>query len=206
MVRVALVGYTNVGKSTLMNVLSKSDVFAENKLFATLDTTVRKVILHNLPFLVSDTVGFIRKLPTELIESFKSTLDEVREADLLVHVVDISHPDFESQINVVENTLRDLLGKEEKPQILLFNKIDAFTYTPKEEDDLTPRSRENYSREELERSWMAKMGRNCLFVSAHTGDGIEALKSMLYERVKEIHIRRYPYNDFLFQDYEGLEE
>ncbi|KGN98280.1 GTPase HflX [Porphyromonas gingivicanis] len=206
MVRVALVGYTNVGKSTLMNVLSKSDVFAENKLFATLDTTVRKVILHNLPFLISDTVGFIRKLPTELIESFKSTLDEVREADLLIHVVDISHPDFESQINVVDATLRELLGKEEKPQILLFNKTDAFTYTPKDEDDLTPRSRENYSREELERSWMAKIGRDCLFVSAYTGDGIEALKSMLYERVKEIHIRRYPYNDFLFQDYEGLEE
>ena len=151
-------------------------------------------------------MGFIRKLPTELIESFKSTLDEVREADLLIHVVDISHPDFESQINVVDATLRELLGKEEKPQILLFNKTDAFTYTPKDEDDLTPRSRENYSREELERSWMAKIGRDCLFVSAYTGDGIEALKSMLYERVKEIHIRRYPYNDFLFQDYEGLEE
>lgn len=206
MVRVALVGYTNVGKSTLMNVLSKSEVFAENKLFATLDTTVRKVILHNLPFLMSDTVGFIRKLPTELIESFKSTLDEVREADLLVHVVDLSHPDFESQINVVEATLRELLGKEDKPQILLFNKIDAFSYTPKDEDDLTPRKRENYSREELQRTWMAKMGRDCLFVSAHTGDGIDALKALLYERIKEIHIRRYPYNDFLFQDYSELEE
>lgn len=203
MVRVALVGYTNVGKSTLMNVLSKSEVFAENKLFATLDTTVRKVILHNLPFLMSDTVGFIRKLPTELIESFKSTLDEVREADLLLHVVDLSHPDFESQIAVVEATLRDILGKEDKPTLLIFNKIDAFSYTPKEEDDLTPKSRENYSREELERTWMAKLGRDCLFVSAHTGDGIDGLRALLYDKVREIHIKRYPYNDFLFQDYEG---
>lgn len=201
MVRVALVGYTNVGKSTLMNVLSKSEVFAENKLFATLDTTVRKVILHNLPFLMSDTVGFIRKLPTELIESFKSTLDEVREADLLLHVVDLSHPDFESQIAVVEATLREILGNENKPTLLIFNKIDAFTFTPKEEDDLTPKSRDNYSREELERSWMAKMGQNCLFVSAHTGDGIEGLRALLYDKVREIHIKRYPYNDFLFQDY-----
>ena len=201
MVRVALVGYTNVGKSTLMNVLSKSEVFAENKLFATLDTTVRKVILHNLPFLMSDTVGFIRKLPTELIESFKSTLDEVREADLLLHVVDLSHPDFESQIAVVEATLREILGNENNPTLLIFNKIDAFTFTPKEEDDLTPKSRENYSREELERSWMAKMGQNCLFVSAHTGDGIEGLRALLYDKVREIHIKRYPYNDFLFQDY-----
>ena len=201
MVRVALVGYTNVGKSTLMNVLSKSEVFAENKLFATLDTTVRKVILHNLPFLMSDTVGFIRKLPTELIESFKSTLDEVREADLLLHVVDLSHPDFESQIAVVEATLREILGNENKPTLLIFNKIDAFTFTPKEEDDLTPKSRENYSREELERSWMAKMGQNCLFVSAHTGDGIEGLRALLYDKVRDIHIKRYPYNDFLFQDY-----
>ena len=200
MVRVALVGYTNVGKSTLMNVLSKSEVFAENKLFATLDTTVRKVILHNLPFLMSDTVGFIRKLPTELIESFKSTLDEVREADLLLHVVDLSHPDFQSQIAVVEATLREILGNENKPTLLIFNKIDAFTFTPKEEDDLTPKSRENYSREELERSWMAKMGQNCLFVSAHTGDGIEGLRALLYDKVREIHIKRYPYNDFLFQD------
>lgn len=201
MVRVALVGYTNVGKSTLMNVLSKSEVFAENKLFATLDTTVRKVILHNLPFLMSDTVGFIRKLPTELIESFKSTLDEVREADLLLHVVDLSHPDFESQIAVVEATLREILGNENKPTLLIFNKIDAFTFTPKEEDDLTPKSRENYSREELERSWMAKLGQNCLFVSAYTGDGIEGLRALLYDKVREIHIKRYPYNDFLFQDY-----
>ena len=201
MVRVALVGYTNVGKSTLMNVLSKSEVFAENKLFATLDTTVRKVILHNLPFLMSDTVGFIRKLPTELIESFKSTLDEVREADLLLHVVDLSHPDFESQIAVVEATLREILGNENKPILLIFNKIDAFMFTPKEEDDLTPKSRENYSREELERSWMAKLGQNCLFVSAHTGDGIEGLRALLYDKVREIHIKRYPYNDFLFQDY-----
>nr|WP_314782544.1 GTPase HflX [uncultured Porphyromonas sp.] len=212
MVRVALVGYTNVGKSTLMNVLSKSEVFAENKLFATLDTTVRKVILHNLPFLMSDTVGFIRKLPTELIESFKSTLDEVREADLLLHVVDLSHPDFESQIAVVEATLREILGNENKPTLLIFNKIDAFTFTPKDEDDLTPKSRENYSREELERSWMAKLGQNCLFVSAHTGDGIEGLRALLYDKVREIHIKRYPYNDFLFQDYneafseEGLVE
>ena len=201
MVRVALVGYTNVGKSTLMNVLSKSEVFAENKLFATLDTTVRKVILHNLPFLMSDTVGFIRKLPTELIESFKSTLDEVREADLLLHIVDLSHPDFESQIAVVEATLREILGNENKPTLLIFNKIDAFTFTPKDEDDLTPKSRENYSREELERSWMAKLGQNCLFVSAHTGDGIEGLRALLYDKVREIHIKRYPYNDFLFQDY-----
>lgn len=201
MVRVALVGYTNVGKSTLMNVLSKSEVFAENKLFATLDTTVRKVILHNLPFLMSDTVGFIRKLPTELIESFKSTLDEVREADLLLHVVDLSHPDFESQIAVVEATLREILGNENKPTLLIFNKIDAFTFTPKDEDDLTPKSRENYSREELERSWMAKLGQNCLFVSAHMGDGIEGLRALLYDKVREIHIKRYPYNDFLFQDY-----
>lgn len=212
MVRVALVGYTNVGKSTLMNVLSKSEVFAENKLFATLDTTVRKVILHNLPFLMSDTVGFIRKLPTELIESFKSTLDEVREADLLLHVVDLSHPDFESQIAVVEATLREILGNENKPTLLIFNKIDAFTFTPKDEDDLTPKSRENYSREELERSWMAKLGQNCLFASAHTGDGIEGLRALLYDKVREIHIKRYPYNDFLFQDYneafseEGLVE
>lgn len=203
MVRVALVGYTNVGKSTLMNVLAKSEVFAENKLFATLDTTVRKVILHNLPFLVSDTVGFIRKLPTELIESFKSTLDEVREADLLLHVVDIAHPDFESQILVVEQTLRDILGKENKPTLLVFNKIDAFSYVPKDEDDLTPKQRENYSREELERTWMAKLGNDCMFISARSGEGIEALKSLLYDKVREIHIKRYPYNDFLFQDYEG---
>ncbi len=206
MIRVALVGYTNVGKSTLMNLLSKSDVFAENKLFATLDTTVRKVILHNLPLLVTDTVGFIRKLPTELVESFKSTLDEVREADLLVHVVDISHPDFESQINVVNETLRDILGKEEKPQLLLFNKIDAFSYSPKEDDDLTPKNRENYSREELQLTWMAKMGENCMFISAHTGEGVEGFKALLYEKVKELHIKRYPYNDFLFQDYSHLEE
>ena len=212
LVRVALIGYTNVGKSTLMNVISKSEVFAENKLFATLDTTVRKVILHNLPFLMSDTVGFIRKLPTELIESFKSTLDEVREADLLLHVVDLSHPDFESQIAVVEATLREILGNENKPTLLIFNKIDAFTFTPKDEDDLTPKSRENYSREELERSWMAKLGQNCLFVSAHTGDDIEGLRALLYDKVREIHIKRYPYDDFLFQDYneafseEGLVE
>ncbi len=204
MVRVALVGYTNVGKSTLMNVLAKSEVFAENKLFATLDTTVRRVILHNLPFLMSDTVGFIRKLPTELIESFKSTLDEVREADLLLHIVDISHPDFESQIAVVESTLRDILGAEDKPTILIFNKIDAFSYIPKDEDDLSPKERENYSREELERSWISKLGRNCLFISAQTGDGIEALRALLYDKVREIHTKRYPYNDFLFQDYDNI--
>lgn len=204
MVRVALVGYTNVGKSTLMNVLAKSEVFAENKLFATLDTTVRKVILHNLPFLMSDTVGFIRKLPTELIESFKSTLDEVREADLLLHIVDISHPDFESQIAVVESTLRDILGAEDKPTILIFNKIDVFSYIPKDEDDLSPKERENYSREELERSWISKLGRNCLFISAQTGDGIEALRALLYDKVREIHTKRYPYNDFLFQDYDNI--
>ena len=212
MVRVALVGYTNVGKSTLMNVLSKSEVFAENKLFATLDTTVRKVILHNLPFLMSDTVGFIRKLPTELIESFKSTLDEVREADLLLHVVDLSHPDFESQIAVVEATLREILGNENKPTLLIFNKIDAFTFTPKDEDDLTPKSRENYSREELERSWMAKLGQNCLFISAKENTNIKKLRDDLYARVKQLHVQKYPYNDFLFQDYneafseEGLVE
>ena len=201
MVRVALVGYTNVGKSTLMNLLSKSDVFAENKLFATLDTTVRKVIIENLPFLLSDTVGFIRKLPTELIESFKSTLDEVREADLLVHVVDISHPTFEEQIEVVNRTLNEI-DKGEKPMILVFNKIDAFTFVQKEEDDLTPRTRENIDLEELKRTWMSKLGENCIFISAKTQTNINELKELLYERVKQIHITRFPYNDFLFQNYE----
>lgn len=201
MVRVALVGYTNVGKSTLMNLLSKSDVFAENKLFATLDTTVRKVIVDNLPFLLSDTVGFIRKLPTHLVESFKSTLDEVREADLLLHVVDISHPNFEEQIEVVNKTLLEI-DKEEKPTILIFNKIDAFTYKPKDEDDLTPMKRENISLEELEKSWMNKMHDDCIFISARQKINIDELKEMLYNRVKEIHIERYPYNDFLFHKYD----
>lgn len=204
MVRVALVGYTNVGKSTLMNRIAKSEVFAENKLFATLDTTVRKVVLHNLPFLLSDTVGFIRKLPTQLIESFKSTLDEVREADLLLHVVDIAHPDFESQIAVVEETLAEILEGEEKPSILIFNKTDAFSWQPKDEDDLTPRERENYSLEDLRASWMAKMRDECLFISARTGEGMEELKQRLYDRVKAIHVQRYPYNDFLFEDYTDL--
>ena len=201
MVRVALVGYTNVGKSTLMNLLSKSEVFAENKLFATLDTTVRKVIVDNLPFLLSDTVGFIRKLPTELVESFKSTLDEVREADLLVHVVDISHPTFEEQIEVVNRTLSEI-DKTEKPMIMVFNKIDAFTFVPKDEDDLTPRTRENIDLDELKRTWMNKMQDNCIFISAKERTNIDALKALLYERVKQIHITRFPYNDFLFQQYD----
>lgn len=205
MVRVALVGYTNVGKSTMMTMLSKSEVFAENKLFATLDTTVRKVIIDNLPFLLSDTVGFIRKLPTHLVESFKSTLDEVREADLLVHVVDISHPNFEEQIEIVEKTLLEIDG-EEKATILVFNKIDAFTYVKKDEDDLTPSTRENVSMEELRKTWMAKLNNNCIFISATNKINIEELKQMLYERIKEIHIERYPYNDFLFQKYEDTEE
>ena len=201
MVRVALVGYTNVGKSTLMNMLSKSEVFAENKLFATLDTTVRKVIIDNLPFLLSDTVGFIRKLPTHLVESFKSTLDEVREADLLLHVVDISHPNFEEQIEVVNKTLLEL-DKEETPTILIFNKVDAFTYKPKDEDDLTPVKRENISLEELEKSWMNKMHDDCIFISAKQKINGDELKEKLYNRVKQIHIERYPYNDFLFQKYD----
>ena len=206
MVRVALVGYTNVGKSTLMNLLSKSEVFAENKLFATLDTTVRKVIIDNLPFLLSDTVGFIRKLPTHLVDSFKSTLDEVREADMLVHVVDISHPAFEEQIEVVNRTLHDICPDEEKPMIIVFNKIDAFTYVEKAADDLTPRTRENISLDELRETWMAKMNENCIFISATERSNIEELKSMLYQRVKEIHTQRFPYNDFLFQHYEDITE
>ena len=200
MVRAALVGYTNVGKSTLMNLLSKSEIFAENKLFATLDTTVRKVIVENLPFLLSDTVGFIRKLPTELVESFKSTLDEVREADLLLHVVDISHPTFEEQIEVVNKTLAEI-GAEDKPVILVFNKIDAFTFVQKEEDDLTPLTRENISLNELKETWMNKLPENCIFISAKNKVNIDALKSLLYERVKAIHIQRFPYNDFLYHDY-----
>lgn len=201
MVRVALVGYTNVGKSTMMNMLAKSEVFAENKLFATLDTTVRKVIVHNLPFLLSDTVGFIRKLPTELVESFKSTLDEVREADLLIHVVDISHPNFEEQIEVVNSTLRDIMGNDEKPMILVFNKLDAFTWEEKDADDLSPRTKRNISPEELQQTWMARMNGDCRFISAKHLQGVEELKKLMYDRVKEIHIQRFPYNDFLFQDY-----
>ena len=202
MVRVALVGYTNVGKSTLMNLLGKSDVFAENKLFATLDTTVRKVIIDNLPFLLSDTVGFIRKLPTELVESFKSTLDEVREADLLVHVVDISHPTFEEQIEVVERTLADI-GCADKPIITVFNKIDAFSFVPKDEDDLTPRERENIPLSELRETWMSRRPGSCIFISARDRTNIAAIKSLLYEHVKAIHITRFPYNDFLFQQYDS---
>ncbi len=214
MVRVALVGYTNVGKSTLMNLLSKSDVFAENKLFATLDTTVRKVTIENLPFLLSDTVGFIRKLPHHLVESFKSTLDEVREADLLIHVVDISHPNFEEQYEVVEQTINEIVaspqpspkGKgsssREIPKIVVFNKIDNFTYVPKEEDDLTPMQRENFSLEDLEHTWMARLGEDCIFISARNKENIDALRALMYERIKAIHIQRYPYNDFLFQHYE----
>ena len=201
MVRVALVGYTNVGKSTLMNLLSKSEVFAENKLFATLDTTVRKVTIENLPFLLSDTVGFIRKLPHHLVESFKSTLDEVREADLLVHVVDISHPNFEEQYEVVQQTIADIC-KEDKPTIVVFNKVDAFTYIPKEEDDLTPVLRENLSLEDLEKTWMARLGEDCIFISAKNKENIDALRALLYDRIKAIHVKRYPYNDFLFQNYD----
>lgn len=204
--RVALVGYTNVGKSTLMNLLSKSEVFAENKLFATLDTTVRKVIIDNLPFLLTDTVGFIRKLPTHLVESFKSTLDEVRDADILLHVVDISHPNFEEQIEVVNRTLADVCGSVNKPVIMVFNKVDAFTYTPKAEDDLTERTRSNISLDELRATWMAKMGSDAVFVSAKTGLNIDELKQKIYEKAKEVHLSRFPYNDFLFQKYDDLEE
>ncbi|MCX6330269.1 MAG: GTPase HflX [Bacteroidia bacterium] len=198
MVRVALVGYTNVGKSTIMNLLSKSDVFAENKLFATLDTTVRKVVIVNLPFLLSDTVGFIRKLPHDLVESFKSTLDEVRESDLLVHIVDISHPGFEEQIKVVNETLRDLKSAD-KPSIIVFNKIDAFSYVVKDEDNLTPARKENYSLDDLKRTWMAgDKNHPVVFISAKTKENVEELKKILYEEVKKIHVKRYPYNDFLY--------
>ena len=200
LIRVALVGYTNVGKSTLMNLLSKSDIFAENKLFATLDTTVRKVIIDNLPFLLSDTVGFIRKLPTDLVESFKSTLDEVREADLLLHVVDISHPDFEEQIQVVDKTLGDL-GCADKPLMILFNKIDAYTWVEKEEDDLTPRTKENIPLDELMKTWMAKLNDNCFFISAKERKNIDELRELLYKRVRELHVQKYPYNDFLYDNY-----
>ncbi len=198
LVRVALVGYTNVGKSTLMNLLSKSEVFAENKLFATLDTTVRKVVIDNLPFLLTDTVGFIRKLPHQLVESFKSTLDEVREADILVHVLDLAHPNFEDHYNVVNETLNEI-DKTEKPTIVIFNKIDQFVYQPKDEDDLSPRTAQNYSLDELKKTWMAKVNRNmCVFISAHEKTNIEELKTMLYEEVKRIFQERYPYNDFLY--------
>ncbi len=203
--RIALVGYTNVGKSTLMNVLSKSDVFAENKLFATLDTTVRKIVIENLPMLLTDTVGFIRKLPTHLVNSFKSTLDEVRDADLLIHVVDISHPNFEEQIEVVDKTLSEICEGNDKPMIIVFNKIDQFTYTPKDEDDLTDAKRENVSLEELERSWMSRLGDNCVFISAKKGINIDTLKQRIYERAKEIHMARFPYNDFLYETYDPLE-
>lgn len=201
LIRVALVGYTNVGKSTLMNILSKSEVFAENKLFATLDTTVRKVIVDNLPFLLSDTVGFIRKLPTDLVDSFKSTLDEVREADLLLHVVDISHPDFEDQIKVVEKTLSDL-GCAEKPSMIIFNKVDAYRWVEKDADDLTPATRENVSLNDLIRTWMTRLHDDCLFVSAKEKTGMDTLKQVLYNKVRELHVQKYPYNDFLFQHYE----
>ncbi len=203
--RIALVGYTNVGKSTLMNLLSKSDVFAENKLFATLDTTVRKVIIDNLPFLLTDTVGFIRKLPTKLVDSFKSTLDEVRDADILVHVVDISHPQFEEQVEVVNRTLGEICEGADKPMIMVFNKVDAFSYVPKDEDDLTPRTRENISLDELKESWMARMADNCVFISAKDQINIDELKGKLYEKAKEIHLTRFPYNDFLFQKYDEQE-
>ena len=211
LIRVALVGYTNVGKSTMMNLLAKSEVFAENKLFATLDTTVRKMTIDNLPFLLADTVGFIRKLPSDLVESFKSTLDEVREADLLVHVVDLSHPDFEEQIRVVEETLKEL-GCADKPAMLVFNKIDAYTWVEKEADDLTPMTKENYTLDDLKKTWMGKMQSQgagdrsqyleCLFISAREKENIDELRDILYKRVRELHVQKYPYNDFLYKDYE----
>ena len=201
LIRVALVGYTNVGKSTMMNLLAKSDVFAENKLFATLDTTVRKMVIDNLPFLLADTVGFIRKLPTDLVDSFKSTLDEVREADLLLHVVDISHPDFEDQIKVVDKTLADL-GCADKQSMLIFNKIDAYTWIEKEPDDLTPATKENATLDDLKRTWMARMNDNCLFISAREKENIDELRDILYKKVKELHVQKYPYNDFLYDNFE----
>ncbi len=198
LIRVALVGYTNVGKSTLMNLLAKSDVFAENKLFATLDTTVRKVVIKNLPFLLADTVGFIRKLPTDLVESFKSTLDEVREADLLLHVVDVSHPDFEEQIQVVNQTLKELECAD-KPMMIVFNKMDNYHWIDKAPDDLSPATRENVTLDELRRTWMAKMGSDCIFISAKERENIDELRDVLYRRVRELHVQKYPYNDFLYQ-------
>ncbi|MDP4292704.1 MAG: GTPase, partial [Bacteroidota bacterium] len=197
MVRVSLVGYTNVGKSTIMNMLAKSEVFAENKLFATLDTTVRKVVIGNLPFLLTDTVGFIRKLPHGLVESFKSTLDEVRESDLLIHVVDISHPTFEEQINVVRETLQEI-GASEKPTFMIFNKVDAYSFVQKDEDDLTPVEKENLSLEELKSTWMAKANAPCLFISATKKINIQEFRDLLYEEVRRLHVQRYPYNNFLY--------
>jgi len=204
LIRVALVGYTNVGKSTIMNLLAKSEVFAENKLFATLDTTVRKVVVDNLPFLLADTVGFIRKLPTDLVDSFKSTLDETREADLLIHVVDISHPDFEEQIKVVEKTLGEL-GCSDKPMMIVFNKIDAYHWIDKEPDDLTPMTKENITLEELQRTWMARLNDNCLFISAKEKTNIEQFRETLYAKVRELHVQKYPYNDFLYDDTTDME-
>ena len=204
--RIALVGYTNVGKSTLMNLLSKSDVFAENKLFATLDTTVRKVVIENLPFLLTDTVGFIRKLPHHLVDSFKTTLDEVRDSDIMVHVVDISHPQFEEQVEVVNKTLQEVCGAGDKEMIMVFNKIDQFSYVQKDADDLTPRLRENIPLEELKDTWMARMNNNCVFISAKTGENVEELKRMLYDKAKQVHLQRFPYNDFLYQTYDHLTE
>jgi GTP-binding protein HflX len=197
LVRIALVGYTNVGKSTLMNLLSKSEVFAENKLFATLDTTVRKVVIGNMPFLLSDTVGFIRKLPHHLVESFKSTLDEVRESDILLHVVDISHHAFEDQINVVQKTLTEI-GAGDKPTILVFNKIDAFTYERKDDDDLTEKTKKNYSLEELQKTWFAQKNKPCIFISAKKNTNIDSLKDMIYQNAKEMHAKKYPYDTFLY--------
>lgn len=201
LIRVVLVGYTNVGKSTMMNLLAKSDVFAENKLFATLDTTVRKMVIKNLPFLLADTVGFIRKLPTDLVESFKSTLDEVREADLLLHVVDISHPDFEEQIQVVNQTLKELECSD-KPTMIVFNKIDNYSWVDKDPDDLTPPTRENVTLDDLRRTWMARMGDNCIFISAKERENIDELRDVLYGKVRELHVQKYPYNDFLYQEVE----
>ena len=203
--RIALVGYTNVGKSTLMNVLSKSDVFAENKLFATLDTTCRKVVIENLPFLLTDTVGFIRKLPHHLVESFKTTLDEVRDSDILVHVVDISHPQFEEQVEVVNKTLQEVCDAGDKEMIMVFNKVDQFSYVPKDEDDLTPRLRENIPLDELKETWMARMAGNCVFISAKYNQNMEELKDLVYKKAKQVHALRFPYNDFLYQTYEDLE-
>ena len=200
LIRVALVGYTNVGKSTIMNLLSKSEVFAENKLFATLDTTVRKVVIENLPFLLADTVGFIRKLPTDLVDSFKSTLDEVREADLLLHVVDLSHPDFEEQISVVESTLKDL-GCSDKPSMIVFNKIDNYHWIEKEPDDLTPLTKENISLEDLKKTWMARLNENCIFISALEKQNIDEFRDTIYKKVRALHVQKYPYNDFLYSDY-----
>ena len=199
MIRVALVGYTNVGKSTIMNMLAKSEVFAENKLFATLDTTVRKVVIENLPFLLADTVGFIRKLPTDLVDSFKSTLDEVREADILLHVVDISHPDFEEQLQVVEKTLKDL-DCSEKPSMIIFNKIDNNHWLEKESDDLTPETKENVTLEELKKTWMARLNDNCLFISAKEKENVDEFRTVLYKKVRELHVQKYPYNDFLYPE------